>query len=60
MSETASGALTTKRIGETFVAEVSGVDIAREQESAWDAIHTAYLEHKILTFRGQKLTKAVP
>lgn len=56
MSETVSGVLTAKRIGGTFVAEVSGVDIARDQEAAWDAIHSAYLEHKILVFRGQKLT----
>jgi taurine dioxygenase len=48
--------LTAKRIGGTFVAEICGVDLARDLDAAWDDIHAAYLEHKVLVFRGQELT----
>ncbi len=49
-------ALAAQRIGGSFVAEVSGVDLARDMVAAWDAIHAAYLEHKILIFHDQDLS----
>ncbi len=45
-----------KRTGGAFVAEVSGVDLAHGLDAAWEAIHAAYLDHKILVFRGQSLS----
>jgi taurine dioxygenase len=56
MTATDAQRLTAKRIGGTFFAEVTGVVLARDLDAAWDAIHTAYLEHKILAFHGQDLT----
>ncbi len=56
MSTTELTHLTANRIGGSFVADVSGVDLSRDMNDAWEAIHTAYLEHKILTFHGQSLT----
>ncbi|NKB57442.1 MAG: TauD/TfdA family dioxygenase [Alphaproteobacteria bacterium] len=56
MSETATVPLTATRIGGSFVADVTDIDVARNLDTAWDAIHAAYLEHKILAFHGQQLT----
>jgi taurine dioxygenase len=50
------GSLTAQRAGGTFVAEISGVDLGRDLDAAWDDIHTSYLEHKVLVFRDQELT----
>ena len=42
-------------MGETFVAEIGGIDLARDQEAAWPEIHRAYLDHKVLVFPNQDL-----
>src|SRR3546814_13152364 len=56
---TAAMAISVKRLGKTFVAAVDGVDLGRELDDAtWSAIHRAYLDHKVLAFRGQDLSPA--
>lgn len=37
-------------------AEVSGVDLRNASNHAWDAIHRAFLDHKVLAIRDQELT----
>ena len=37
-------------------AEVSGVDLRNASNQAWDAIHRAFLDHKVLAIRDQELT----
>jgi len=49
--------LTVKRLGRTFFAEVSGVDLSQRQSDATIAeIRAAWMEHGVLLFRDQKLT----
>jgi len=52
-------ALKVKRLGETFFAEVEGVDLSQDlDESTITAIREAFYQHSILLFRGQMLTEA--
>src|ERR1700691_3948083 len=48
-------ALNVGRLAETFVGEVSGVDLARLDDAAAAAIKEAWLAHKVLVFHGQQL-----
>ena len=41
-----------------LAAEVKGIDLARLTDEAFDFIHTAWLKHQTLLFRGQRLTDA--
>jgi len=52
-------ALSVKRLGRTFFAEVRGVDISRElADDTHRAIHAALLDHGVLYFPGQQVTDA--
>jgi taurine dioxygenase len=48
-------ALSVRRLAESFVGEVSGVDLARLDGAATEAIKDAWLRHKVLVFHGQQL-----
>src|ERR1700722_442100 len=48
-------ALSVGRLAETFVGEVSGVDLSRLDEAAVRGIKEAWLAHKVLVFHGQQL-----
>lgn len=49
--------LTARRLGDSFVAEISGVDLSQGADDAtWAELHRAYLEHKVLYLPGQRLT----
>ena len=49
--------LSIEQIGGTFVAELRGIDLARDlDEETWASIHQAYLDHKVLILRNQELT----
>lgn len=49
--------LSARRVGESFVAEISGLDLSQDlDDAAWTALHRAYLTHKVLYLRGQTLT----
>ena len=49
--------LLVKRIGNTFVGEVEGIDLAIDHDAASIIlIREALLEHKVLVFRNQKLS----
>ncbi|HWD59440.1 MAG TPA: TauD/TfdA family dioxygenase, partial [Stellaceae bacterium] len=48
-------ALSVRRLAESFVGEVSGVDLARLDDAATEAIKDAWLRHKVLVFHGQQL-----
>ncbi len=48
-------ALRVGRLAETFVGEVSGVDLSRLDDAATTAIKEAWLAHKVLVFHGQQL-----
>ena len=37
-------------------AEITGVDLRRIDETAFTAIHRAWIDHQVLLFRGQQLT----
>jgi taurine dioxygenase len=44
--------------GAALAAEVTGVDLARLTDEAFDFVHAAWLEYQTLLFRGQRLTDA--
>ncbi len=47
------------RLGRTFVAEIEDIDLSRPMtEAAFRPIHAAFLDHRVLVFRGQELTRA--
>lgn len=49
--------LQVKRLGQTFFAEVTGLDLARPLDDATFArVKPAHLEHGVLVFRDQRLT----
>ena len=49
--------ITARRTGNTMGAEVSGVDLSRAMDDpAFWTILDLFLEHKVLVFRGQKVT----
>jgi taurine dioxygenase len=45
----------TRRLAETFVGEISGVDLASLSGAETDTIKSAWLAHKVLLFRDQHL-----
>ena len=48
-----------KPLGESFGAEISGVDLSTElDEASFRAIERAYADHSVLLLRGQKLSDA--
>lgn len=47
-----------RRVGPTFAAEISGVDLSNMDEETWRALHRAFLEHKVISVPGQSLTAA--
>ncbi|MFZ2004288.1 MAG: TauD/TfdA family dioxygenase [Stellaceae bacterium] len=48
-------AASVRRLAETFVGEVSGVDLARLDAAAAEAVKSAWLAHKVLVFHDQTL-----
>jgi taurine dioxygenase len=48
-------ALGVRRLAETFVGEVSGVDLTRLDAATAEAIKDYWLAHKVLVFHGQQL-----
>lgn len=48
-------ALSVRRLAESFVGEVSGVDLARLDAASSEAIKNAWLQHKVLVFHNQRL-----
>lgn len=48
-------AMTVERLGETFVARVTGIDVGKMSNSEAQDLHQAYLDHKILIIDGQEL-----
>lgn len=52
-------AMRVNRLGRTFVAEIEGVDLSRPMTAAaFKPIRAAFLDHSVLVFRGQDLTRA--
>jgi taurine dioxygenase len=50
--------LQIRRLSHTLGAEISGIDLRKPlDEKSFHAIHTAFLEHCVLLFRGQPLTR---
>jgi taurine dioxygenase len=48
--------VSVKRVGDSFVAEVSDVDLSLDLPAeTWRQLHDAYLEHKVLYFHDQQL-----
>jgi len=48
-----------RRLGQTFFAEVTGLDLARPlDEPSFARVKRAHLEHGVVVFRGQRLTPA--
>jgi len=46
-----------RRLGETFFAEVDGVDVSKGFDAAgWQAFYEAYLSHQVLALHDQSLT----
>jgi len=46
-----------RRLGQTFFAEVTGVDLARPlDDRTFAEIRKAHLEHGVVVFRDQELT----
>jgi taurine dioxygenase len=45
-------------LASTLGVEVSGIDLTHLDEPAFNAIHSAFLDHQVLVFRGQTLTPA--
>ena len=53
----ADNEITVTPLNPTFVAEIGSIDLSRPQDAETIArIHDALVEHKLLLFRGQKLT----
>jgi len=50
--------MNVERLGDSFVARVSGLDVARMSNREADDLHRAYLEHKVLVIEGQDLSVA--
>jgi taurine dioxygenase len=50
--------MNVRRLGQTFFAEVTGVDLAHLDEGAFAEIRKAHLEHGVVVFRDQELTPA--
>ena len=49
--------LTARRTGNTMGAEVTGADLSQPMDAAvFEGILALFLEHKVLVFRGQRLT----
>jgi taurine dioxygenase len=48
-------ALSVRRLAESFVGQVSGVDLARLDEASITAIKDAWLAHKVLVLHDQRL-----
>jgi taurine dioxygenase len=59
MSSSAAAAITDHiqvvPTGAALAAEISGVDLRRIDDSAFAAIHRAWLDHLVVLFRGQDL-----
>src|SRR5258705_3605396 len=52
-------ALQIGRLAYALGAEISGVDLRETVDThIFDAIRAAFLEHSVLVFRGQRLTRA--
>ena len=47
--------LSVRRLAESFVGEVSGIDLARMDDAATAAVKEAWLAHKVLVFHDQHL-----
>lgn len=47
---------TLKRCGESFFAISNTINLAKDLDETWAAIHAAYLEHKVLCISGQELS----
>src|SRR4051812_20962923 len=51
--------LEIRRLSHALGAEISGVDLRKPLDAVtFDEIHRAFLEHCVLLFRGQALTRA--
>ena len=50
--------ITVQSLSGAIAAEVGGVDLARLDDSAFAAIHDAFLTHQVLVFRDQWLSPA--
>lgn len=48
-------ALRVRRLAESFVGEVSGVDLGRLDDAATQAVKDSWLQHKVLVFHDQQL-----
>ncbi len=47
--------ITVTPIAGSLGAEVRGVDLRTMDNSAWAAVHQAFLDHKVIAIRGQDL-----
>ena len=51
--------MNVKRLGDTFFAEVEGIDVARDLDAGnWAELHDAYLSHQVLILHDQSMTAA--
>lgn len=51
--------MNVKRLGDTFFAEVDGIDVARDLDAGnWAEFHDAYLSHQVLILHDQSMTAA--
>ncbi len=49
--------INVRRIGDSFAAEVSGVDLSRPLDTeTWNQIYDAFLRHKVIAFHDQDLS----
>jgi taurine dioxygenase len=57
MQQQVAQTFTVRRLGETFFAEIVGLDLARPLDAAtFAAVKEAHLEHGVVVFRDQRLT----
>ena len=59
IEEAQSVSLSVRPLGESFAAEISGLDVSKDVDSElWSALYQAFLDYKVVAIRSQSLTAA--